>query len=96
MPFNFGQIELMNAKDYLHRSAETFKSLNGNWVVNIVSIEERCSYLFCNSKELKELLTQITAAKAMTAIDTYSNNLLVTDRVWLRKEYLKEILLLPK
>ena len=103
-PFNFGQIELSNAGDFIQKSAKTLKSLgslqNDNklepWLVNIVSIEEDCSYIYCNSAALRDMTKTITAANNLTDIANYGNNLLVTKRLWLRKELLKEMLILQK
>lgn len=88
-PFNFAQIELANARSFLQKSMENLVRLGEceHWVINIVSIQEGCSYLYCNWSALFEHLKRITSAK-ITEI-----NMLVTPRLWLRKELLKEMML---
>lgn len=89
--FNFGQIELANARAFLDKSMVTLRGLglkegSEEWIVNIVSIEESCSYLYCNNDYLIQHLKEITTAKDLT-----HRGLMVTPRLWLRKELLKEM-----
>jgi inorganic pyrophosphatase/exopolyphosphatase len=94
--FNFGQIELTNAQNFLQNSMSSLEMLDlrvdcenkkEQWIVNIVSIEEGCSYLYSNCLELLELLKRITSARIVDG-----KNLLATQRLWLRKELLKEMM----
>lgn len=99
--FNFAQIELANARDFLQKAINTSTMLGlrvdaenrqENWIVNIVSIQENCSYLYCNSPLLLKRLKQISSAMDMEITDT-GGNMLVTSRLWLRKELLKELII---
>ena len=101
-PFNFGQIELSNAQDFLQKSIDDLESLGRSkncknntkhWLVNIVSIQEKCSYLYCNSIELSNVLKKITSAQLTLEITNDNSHLLVTKRLWLRKEILKEMII---
>lgn len=98
---NFGQIELANARDFIQKSTDSLDILGfrvdsenkiEQWIINIVSIQESCSYFYCNNLELLEQLKQITSAKIMKTTSN-GNNILVTSRLWLRKELLKEMMI---
>ena len=97
--FNFGQIELVDARNFLKKSINSFTDLelksNEPWVVNIVSIEEGCSYLYSTCTKLLERLKTITAPKALEK-PCNGGNILITPRVWLRKELLKELMFQEK
>jgi inorganic pyrophosphatase/exopolyphosphatase len=86
--FLFGQMEVWNAKDILKNFAHNFSChLEGhNWLINIVSIEEGHSYIYCNVEFLKEIITNITNARIL------NESVLITQGLWLRKELLKELL----
>jgi len=99
--FNFGQIELVDARSFLKQSIDRFAELElkvsedskkKSWVVNIVSIEEGCSYIYSNCSELLEWLKMITMPKDLEK-KCNSGTILVTPRLWLRKELLKELML---
>jgi len=55
-------------------------------LINIASIEEGCSYFYANTDRLRNKIMEITAAKE---IDRF---LQVSNRLWLRKEILREFL----
>ena len=99
--FNFGQIELVNARNFLEQSINSFTDLESKasqdgekeaWVVNVVSIEEGCSYLYSNCTKLLKRLKTITTPKALEKTCN-GGSILVTPRLWLRKELLKELMI---
>lgn len=99
--FNFGQIELFNARNFLKQSISSFTNLElksdedgqkDPWVVNIVSIEEGCSYLYSNCTKLLNRLKTITSPKTQEKTCN-GGNIFVTPRLWLRKELLKELMI---
>jgi inorganic pyrophosphatase/exopolyphosphatase len=92
--FSFGQIELWDARSLI--LSEKIANLPprkhqgafiSDWIVNIVSIEEGKSYLYSNSQFLKNVLAEITSAT------THDETFLVTEKLWLRKELLRDMLL---
>lgn len=86
--FNFGQIELAHARNFIDRFCAPNQE---KWIINIVSIQEGCSYIFCNIESLIEDLKQITSSAVTNAAN--GMELLVTSRLWLRKELLKELMI---
>jgi inorganic pyrophosphatase/exopolyphosphatase len=86
--FFFGQIELWNAASIIQQFKQLFipLKLQGEWLVNIVSIQEGFSYLYTNSIRIKEMIKQNVETSFLTS------SLQVTDRLWLRKELLREFL----
>lgn len=97
---HFGQIELQNARSFLETAGLSLKELEEGkdgetrpWIINIVSIEESCSYLYCNCEPLLEQLKTFTSAKM---ISMAVGPLFVTSRLWLRKEILKEMMILQE
>lgn len=87
---HFGQIELKDAKAFLKKHLKELTSLTGPWIINVVSIEEGCSYLFSNFAPFSDLLKKITEADVKVLKG--GSNLLTTSRLWLRKELLKELI----
>lgn len=84
---NFGQLEIWNASSIIEKFDRKFQPKpDDEWLINIASIEEGCSYFYTNSNRLRNLIMKITAAKE---IDQY---LQVSHRLWLRKELLREFL----
>lgn len=84
----FGQVELWNAAKMVKVFNKRFNpvDLNAEWLVNIVSIEEGCSYLYCKSARIKELLEQIVLGKEI------GSHFFQTERLWQRKELLREFM----
>lgn len=86
-PILFGQLEIWNAFPIIkHFDCKFQPKPNDEWLINIASIEEGFSYFYTNSERLRNLIMQITSAKK---VDEF---LLVSDRLWLRKEILREFL----
>lgn len=84
---NFGQLEIWNAAPIIENFDCKFQPKpNDEWLINIASIEEGCSYFYTNSERLRNVITQITAAEEVNRF------LQVSKRLWLRKEILREFL----
>lgn len=84
---NFGQLEIWNAAPIIEKFDCKFNPKpNDEWLINIASIEEGCSYFFTNSDRLRNMMMQITGAKE---IDRF---LQISQRLWLRKEILREFI----
>lgn len=87
IPINFGQIEIWNALPILDNFNNKFNpNPQEEWLINIASIEEDCSYFYTNSDRIRNKLLQVTAA------EEFSRFLQVAHRLWLRKEILREFL----
>ena len=85
--FYFSQIELWDATPILNLLKEQklpFET-ESQWLINIISIQEGCSYLYTNSEWIKNKLAQ------SIAINTVADGILVTNHLWLRKELLPKL-----
>ena len=85
-PFCFGQIEVWNAQTIMDSFRREFSSQaqQMNWIVNLVSIEEGKSFLFCNHGHMKDFLLSIVSGKDC-------HELIAAPRLWLRKELIKKL-----
>ncbi len=84
---NFGQLEIWNAAPIIDKFDCKFSPRpDDEWLINIASIEEGCSYFYTNSDRLRNIIMQITDAREVNRF------LQVSNRLWLRKEVLKEFL----
>lgn len=84
---NFGQLEIWNAAPIIEKFDCKFNlKPNDEWLINIASIGEGCSYFYTNSDRLRNMIMQITGAKE---IDRF---LQISQRLWLRKEILRELI----
>jgi inorganic pyrophosphatase/exopolyphosphatase len=85
-PFCFGQIEVWDAQKILSSFRREFleKEQTHNWIVNIASISEGMSFLFCNQVAMKKALQEAVSG------DIYQE-FIVTPRLWLRKEIMKKL-----
>jgi inorganic pyrophosphatase/exopolyphosphatase len=87
VPINFGQLEIWNAAPIIDKFDYKFNPKpNDEWLINIASIEEGFSYFYSNSDRLRNKITLITDAKEVNRF------LQVSNRLWLRKEILREFL----
>ena len=85
--FYFGQIETWNATSIVNKFAYNFNPHpNDEWLINIASIEEGCSYLYTNSDRIRHRLREIIDLKSI------NQHFQLTPRLWLRKELLRELL----
>jgi inorganic pyrophosphatase/exopolyphosphatase len=86
-PIHFGQLEVWNAAPIIEKFECKFQpNPNDEWLINIASIEEDCSYFYTNSDRLRNTIMQITDASEVSPL------LLASQRLWLRKEILREFL----
>lgn len=85
--FYFGQIEVWNAQKLVKDFVENFKPQNpqAEWLVNIASIEEGCSYFYTNSQRLSEEMQRIAAPSMLDL------HIQMAPRLWQRKEVLREL-----
>lgn len=87
IPINFGQLEIWNAASIIDNFDRKFSPKHEEeWLINIASIEEDCSYFYTNSDRMRNVMTQVTQAKDVNPC------MQVADRLWLRKEVLREFL----
>jgi nanoRNase/pAp phosphatase (c-di-AMP/oligoRNAs hydrolase) len=80
--FYFSQIELWDAECIIALIKEQkipFED-SSQWLINIISIQEGCSYLYTNSERLKNKLLEAIP------INNHRDGILVASRLWLRKE----------
>lgn len=99
--FNFGQIELFDANSFIEKTIHNLVDINSeiddvnkkkSWIINIVSIKEGCSYLYSNCHILlNKLKIFISASSEKTC---KGGKILATQNLWLRKEILKELMIL--
>ena len=89
-PVAFGQIEVFNASSLIEK--KIFEKLiedprlgGRSVILNVASIQEGKSYLFCNSEFLQEHLAYVTGGGG------FYENLMITSEIWLRKEFLRDL-----
>jgi nanoRNase/pAp phosphatase (c-di-AMP/oligoRNAs hydrolase) len=86
LKYYFSQIEVWNAKNLI--SQYNFWNVMSSifpehlWILNLISIDENCSYLFTNSGIIKNSLKNIFSMRR-------KKHYLKTEHLWLRKEILK-------
>ena len=82
-----GQLVVWDARSLLQNSLdaiqETMLRSAGHWFMNIVSIAEGRNYLLASDAHVQEFLERLTGA-------SFEAGTGVTDRLWLRKEIMKE------
>lgn len=89
LPLVIGQLELWNGSDFLDKNLELIKqTLEGfkseYWFMSVPSLKEKKNYIYTENPEVKELLTKVLDI-------TFEGDRGVTQRLWLRKEILKEL-----
>jgi inorganic pyrophosphatase/exopolyphosphatase len=87
--FKIGQLEFWDSKkfvfDHLKDIEEILSSFgNKKWFFTSPSINEGINYLFTKNPEVKSLLEKTIRAK-------FDGDIGITDKLWLRKEIMKEI-----
>jgi inorganic pyrophosphatase/exopolyphosphatase len=86
-----GQFAVWHATDILdtHRDnlAKAFNDSGAHWFINIISIGERKSYLLCDDPDTQQWLSALLDVQ-------FDGNLAVADRLWLRKEIIKQDIML--
>lgn len=86
LDFFFSQLEVYNAGFFMkkfrfHKVMDNLYSPK-YWLLNLISIQEECNYLFTNSKNIEDFLKENLFAKPEI-------NYLKTENIWLRKNILK-------
>jgi len=87
-----GQLELWDGSSFLEKNQNIIKEVlqgfkSDYWFMSIPSIGERRNYIYVENPEIKELLSKVLDI-------TFEGNRGVTEKLWLRKEILKELHLL--
>ncbi len=78
-----GQLAVWDARELLQRHQEalvtSFEADSSEWFINIISISEGKSYFICAGPKLQEWVAELLGV-------TFTGELAVADRMWLRKE----------
>lgn len=87
-PFVVGQLELWAGETFLREETANVKRAlesfgHEHWIMSVPSLSERRNHLYSENAEVRELFTRGLGAKFNGPFGT-------TDRLWLRKEILKE------
>lgn len=86
-PISFGQLVVWDAKNVLADYANVLKDalvdIKPDWFLNLVSVGERKSYFYTDRKEVQDWLTGLLGVE-------FDDTIAVADRLWLRKEVLKQ------
>ena len=83
LPEAIGQIILFNRENINNEILSEVFSDYGKWIINVISLEDGRSYLYCDGKETKEGLEKLFNIKSN------HDNLVILDDFILRKELLK-------
>ena len=83
LPEAIGQIILFNREDINNEILSEVFSEYDKWIINVISLEDGRSYLYCDGKETKKGLEKLFGIKS-----NY-DSLVVLDDFILRKELLK-------
>lgn len=87
LPAWFAQLAVWDAEDFLERRrkhcVQTMCALGPEWVVNLISIKHQRSYLLCS--EGTETVQRLAGVDVL-------HGLAVADRLWLRKQFVKQAL----
>lgn len=85
-PIHVGQFAVWDAAKLLKKDqVELLKAFEqyDEWFMNIISISEKRSYILCTDTILKGWLSKLLGV-------TFQRNVAVSDRLWLRKEIIKQ------
>lgn len=91
-PIHIGQCAAWNAAELLEKYQDELLQAFGEydrWFMNIISIEEKRSYILCTSIILKNWLSELLGI-------AFWGDIAITDRPWLRKEIIKRDIQLNK
>lgn len=86
-----GQMELWNSRDFIEKNKKIIKEVlseldQTEWFMTAPSISEGKNYIYTENEEIKKILEDIIGAK-------FQGDVGVTDKLWLRKEILKKLLI---
>ena len=84
-----GQLELWDVPSFLDKYASEIKaslSILGSpyWFMNLSGLKDGKNYLYAESDKLQRILEKVTGAK-------FKDNIGTTDRLWLRKEIVRDL-----
>lgn len=83
----FGQMVIWDASrainEHLAAIQKTMATKSSEWFVNIVSIKDGCSYFLSSNDRLNDWAEDMLDVR-------FTNNLATADRLWLRKEIIKQ------
>lgn len=87
-PFTIGQLELWDGSSFLKRESPTVKAAletfgHPHWIMSIPSLSELRNHFYCENTELKAVFERGLGLK-------FEGDYATSDRLWLRKEILKE------
>ena len=86
LPYAFSQLTVWNKKFIFENIDIIYKTLNGiseEWMLNLISLEDGKSYIIANNERVKKKLERLFD-------NTFMNDILQLDDVWLRKEIIKK------
>jgi len=63
--------------------AEAFETIQSEWFMNLISVGEGKSYFICKNAKVQKWLSSLLGV-------SFDNDIAVADRLWLRKEIIKE------
>ncbi len=83
----FGQLVVWDGKKLLNNSKEELESamveLSSNWMINLISVNENKNYIISNQQDTQAWLSHLLNVE-------FDDSVAVTDRLWLRKEIIKQ------
>ena len=84
-----GQLEFWDSRNFVLNNLKDIETAltsfgNPKWFLTSPSISEGKNYLFTKNPEMKKLLEKLIGAK-------FNGDIGTTDKLWLRKEILKEL-----
>lgn len=86
-PVCFGQLVVWDAKQALAEQQgvirEVLASIKSDWFMNLISVGERKSYFITDNTDVQAWLTDLLGVQ-------FDNSIAVADRLWLRKEVIKQ------
>ena len=87
-PFTIGQLELWDGSGFLRREHMAVKAALGtfghpHWIMSIPSLSERRNHFYTKNAEVKEVFERGLGIR-------FEGDYAISDRLWLRKEILKE------
>ncbi len=88
MPMAIGQMELWNGKDFIATNREMIVKIlssfgKAQWFMSVPSISEDKNYFYAENATMRDVLARAIGAKFDGAFGT-------TDKLWMRKEILRE------
>ena len=86
LPQAFSQLTLWNKKFIFENIDIIYKTLNrisDEWMLNLISLEDGKSYIIANNEHVKKKLERLFN-------NTFTNDIMQLDSVWLRKEIIKK------